>query len=61
MEHKLILSYEYSFVRYSHIADAIRQTISTQQAEVKSAITIMDKQLLVLESKLKELTLSSDD
>ena len=35
--------------------------ISTKQAEVKSAITTADKQLVVVENKLEELNLSSDD
>jgi hypothetical protein len=35
--------------------------MSLAQAEVKSAVTRTDKQLVVLESKLEELSLSSDD
>ena len=35
--------------------------MSTKQAEVKSAITTADKQLVVVENKLEELNLSSDD
>jgi hypothetical protein len=35
--------------------------MSLVQAEIKSAATTTDKQLVVLESKLEELNLSSDD
>ncbi|MCJ1282886.1 hypothetical protein MMC26_002212 [Xylographa opegraphella] len=51
----------YSSVRHSHITEEIKKTISTKQAEVKGAITTTDKQLVVLETKLEELNLSSDD
>lgn len=51
----------YSSVRHSHITEDIRKTISTKQDEVKGAITATDKQLIVLENKLEELYLSSDD
>ena len=55
------MPYRYSSVRHSHITEEIKKTISTKQAEVKSAITTADKQLVVLENKLEELNLSSDD
>ena len=48
-------------MRHTHITEEIKKTISTKQAEVKSAITTADKQLVVLENKLEELNLSSDD
>ncbi|KAH8760640.1 hypothetical protein BGZ57DRAFT_770185 [Hyaloscypha finlandica] len=51
----------YSSVRHSHITEEIRKTISTKQTEVKGAITTVDRQLVVLENKLEELNLSSDD
>jgi hypothetical protein len=51
----------YSSVRHSHITEEIKRTISTKQTEVKSAITTADRQLVVLESRLEELNLSSDD
>jgi hypothetical protein len=35
--------------------------MSLVQAEVKGAVTTTNKQLVVLESKLEELNLSSDD
>jgi 2,3-bisphosphoglycerate-independent phosphoglycerate mutase len=55
------LPYRYSSVRYSHITEEIKKTISTKQAKVKGAITIADRQLVVLENKLEDLNLSSDD
>lgn len=58
---KLILLHRYSSVRNSHITEEIKRSISTSQAEVKGAITTADKQLIVLESKLEEINLSSDD
>ncbi|KAF8867327.1 hypothetical protein BDZ45DRAFT_700253 [Acephala macrosclerotiorum] len=51
----------YSSVRHSHITEEIKKTISTTQTEVKGAITIADRQLVVLENRLEELDLSSDD
>lgn len=51
----------YSSVRHTHITEDIRGTMSLVQAEIKGAVTITDKQLVVLESKLEELNLSSDD
>ena len=36
-------------------------TISTKQDEVKGAITTADKQLIVLENKVKEMNLSDDE
>jgi hypothetical protein len=35
--------------------------MSLVQAEIKGTVTTTDKQLVVLESKLEELNLSSDD
>lgn len=55
------MPYRYSSVRNSHITEEIKKTISTKQAEVKGAITAANKQLVVLENKLEELDLSSDD
>jgi hypothetical protein len=51
----------YSSVRHSHITEEIKKTISAKQTEVKGAITTADRQLVVLENKLEELNLSSDD
>ncbi|KFZ24431.1 hypothetical protein V502_01089 [Pseudogymnoascus sp. VKM F-4520 (FW-2644)] len=51
----------YISVRHSHITEEIKKTISTTQAEVKGAITTADKQLAVLENKVEELNLSSDE
>lgn len=53
--------YRYSSVRNSHITEEIKQTIATNQTEAKGAITTTDRQLVVLESKLEELNVSSDD
>jgi hypothetical protein len=58
---KLIIFYRYSSIRHTHITEEIKKTISTKQTEIKSAITTADKQLIVLENRLKELNLSSDD
>jgi peptidoglycan hydrolase CwlO-like protein len=55
------MTYRYSSVRNSHITEEIKKTISTKQEEVKGAIITADKQLVVLENKLEELNLSSDD
>jgi len=55
------LPYRYSSVRHSHITEEIKKTISTNQAEVNGAITTTDKQLIILENKVEELNLSSDD
>jgi len=51
----------YSSVRHSHVTEEIKKTISIKQDEVNSAITTADRQLVVLENKLEELNLSSDD
>lgn len=48
-------------MRHSHITEDIRKTISEKQDEVQGVITATDKQLIVLDNKLKELSLSSDD
>ena len=55
------MPYRYSSVRHSHITEEIKKTISTKRTEVKGAITTADRQLVVLENKLEELNLSSDD
>ncbi|KAF2030277.1 hypothetical protein EK21DRAFT_88978 [Setomelanomma holmii] len=51
----------YSSVRHTHITEDIRGTMSLVQAEMEGAVTTTNKQLVVLESKLEELNLSSDD
>ncbi|KAG4430486.1 hypothetical protein IFR05_014029 [Cadophora sp. M221] len=51
----------YSSVRNCHVTEEIKKTISTQQDEVNRAITTADRQLVVVETKLEELNLSSDD
>ncbi|KAF2820271.1 hypothetical protein CC86DRAFT_333637 [Ophiobolus disseminans] len=51
----------YSSVRHTHITEDIRGTMSLVQAEIKGAVTTTDKQLVVLESKLEDMNLSSDD
>jgi hypothetical protein len=43
------------------MTEEIKKTISTNQNDVKGAITTADRQLVVLESKLEELNVSSDD
>ncbi|RDL37651.1 Uncharacterized protein BP5553_05084 [Venustampulla echinocandica] len=44
-----------------YITEDIMKMISTKQTEVKGAITTTDRQVVVLENKLEELNLSSDD
>ncbi|KAJ4288640.1 hypothetical protein N0V90_011877 [Kalmusia sp. IMI 367209] len=51
----------YSSVRHTHITDEIKEIISTKHTEVEGAITSTDNQLAVLDYKLKELDLSSDE
>ncbi|KAH6704270.1 hypothetical protein BKA61DRAFT_636080 [Leptodontidium sp. MPI-SDFR-AT-0119] len=51
----------YSSVRNSHVTEEIKKTISTKQDEVNNAIATADRQLVLLENKLEELNLSSDD
>jgi len=51
----------YSSVRNTHITEEIKKTISTEQNEVKGAITKADKQLIVLENRVEEMNLSDDD
>ncbi len=41
--------------------EKIRKTILTKQDKVNSIITTADRQLIMLENKLKELNLSSDN
>jgi hypothetical protein len=48
-------------VRHTHITEEIKKTISAKQAEVQDAITTADRQLVVLENKLEELAVSSDN
>ncbi|KAL8778509.1 MAG: hypothetical protein Q9194_001960 [Teloschistes cf. exilis] len=48
-------------IRHTHITEEIKKTISTKQTEIESAITTADKQLIVLENKLEELSLSNSD
>lgn len=43
------------------MTEEIRQSISTRHDEVNKAITTTDKQLVIVENKLGELNLSSDD
>ena len=43
------------------MTEAIRKTISMEQTEIKDAITSADKQLIILEHRLEELNLSSDE
>ncbi|KIX06659.1 uncharacterized protein Z518_04635 [Rhinocladiella mackenziei CBS 650.93] len=45
----------YSSVHNSHIAEEIKKTISTKQAEVKCAIATADKQPIVLEYKMEDM------
>lgn len=58
---ELNLTNRYSSVRHSHLTEEIKEMISTKQVEIKSAITTVDKQLVVLENKQEELNLSSDN
>jgi len=51
----------YSSVRNSHVTEEIKKTISTKQGEVKGAIITANRQLVVVEKKLEDLNLSSDD
>ncbi|KAH8806050.1 hypothetical protein F5884DRAFT_801530 [Xylogone sp. PMI_703] len=51
----------YSSVRHSHITEEIRNSISKKQGEVESAIATANKQLILVESKLEELSRSSDN
>ncbi|KAF1938391.1 hypothetical protein EJ02DRAFT_505432 [Clathrospora elynae] len=51
----------YNSVRHTHITEDIRGNMSLVQAEVKGAVTTTAKQLVVLESKLEEINLSSED
>ncbi len=43
------------------MTEEIRKTISMEQTEIKGAIASKDKQLVVLEHRLEELNLSSDE
>lgn len=51
----------YSSVRNTHLTEEIKKTIILRQDEVKGAITTADKQLVVLEDRVKEMNLSDDD
>ena len=48
-------------MRHTHITEEIKKVIPAKQAEVKDAITTADRQLVVLENKLEELAVSSDN
>jgi len=48
-------------VRHTYITEEIKKVIPAKQAEVKDAITIADRQLVVLKNKLEELAVSSDN
>ena len=58
---KLIPLYRYSSIRHTHITEEIKTAIFTKQTEIEGAISTRDKQLIVLENKLKGLNRSSDD
>ncbi|KAG4427664.1 hypothetical protein IFR05_016852 [Cadophora sp. M221] len=45
----------------NQITKKIKETISTMRAKLESGITTVDKQLIVLEDKLEDLNLSSDE
>lgn len=51
----------YSSVRNSHLTEEIKNSISLKQNEVNGAITTTDNQLVVLQNRLEELELSSDE
>ncbi|KAG9246434.1 hypothetical protein BJ878DRAFT_581340 [Calycina marina] len=51
----------YSSVRNGHAREEMKKTISVKQAELKSATTTADRQLAVVENKLEEPNLNSDD
>jgi len=53
--------YRYSSVYNTYFIEEIKKTISTKQDEVKGAITTVEKQLIVLESKVEEINLSNDN
>jgi tRNA(Ile2) C34 agmatinyltransferase TiaS len=53
--------YRYSSVYNSHLTEKIKKTISIRQNEVKGAITTVDKQLIVLENKIKIINLSDNN
>ncbi|KAL9580856.1 MAG: hypothetical protein Q9212_004239 [Teloschistes hypoglaucus] len=46
-------------IRHTRITEEIKKTISTKQSEIVSAITRADKQLIILENNLEELSLSN--
>lgn len=48
----------YSSIRSTHITEEIKETISTKEAEISSAITSTDTQLAEIETSLGELHLS---
>lgn len=57
----LTILYRYSSVRHTHITEEIQKTISARQTEIKGSITTADKHLIVLENKLEEMNLNSED
>ncbi|CZS92447.1 uncharacterized protein RAG0_02986 [Rhynchosporium agropyri] len=50
----------YRSVRNSHVMEEIKKILSTKHGEVKGAI-MADRKLVLVETKLEELNLSSDD
>ena len=54
-------AYRYSSVRNSPLTEEIKNSISAKRDEVSGAITTTDNQVVVLENRLKELELSSDE
>jgi tRNA(Ile2) C34 agmatinyltransferase TiaS len=53
--------YRYNSVYNSYLTEKIKKTISIRQNEVKGAITTVDKQLIVLENKIKIINLSDNN
>ncbi|KAK6063283.1 hypothetical protein SCUP515_12531 [Seiridium cupressi] len=51
----------YSSVRNSHLTEEIKKSISVKQDEVNGAIITTDQKVVVLQNKLKDLELSSDE
>jgi hypothetical protein len=60
-EDKLILAYRYSSIPSGQFTEEIKDTISTKHAELERDITTVYKQRAVLEDRLKDLNLSSDE
>ncbi|KFA80922.1 hypothetical protein S40288_09751 [Stachybotrys chartarum IBT 40288] len=51
----------YSSVRNSHLTEEIKGSICVKQDEINRAITATDRQLVVLQGRLEELEISSDE